>query len=398
MKKFLLIAIVLIANYAFGQNVLTVVDAGNMLQVTWSDTKIEYISKDGAKINVPASGNVINLMDLNGGSYPLNFTIVTNPLSVSRAAMATTIQGYINTASFGPTGPTGSTGVAGSTGATGNTGADGATGLTGATGNTGSAGATGATGNTGNTGATGATGSNGATGATGATGNNGSAGATGATGPTGSPFKLNFSTIYESVSTRATVTLTGSGTATPGVNGLAMVASTATAGSASVSIVVVNTSVASSNIFFGSPIFSSGFSVTHGNMTNLGDFFVGIGLLTAANSGLTYTDRHIGFKVVGDGATTKLYATQADNTTETASSSLATLAQNDRIEVYIVVNGTSSVDYYYSLNAAAWSTVNLTSNFPSAAGSSQNSISSQVSSHTGTGSFNFNVYGESFGR
>lgn len=185
MKKILsLFAFILLTTASFAQNVLTVVDATNTLTITYSDGKIEYISKEGSKIVNPASGNVVTLIDLIGRSFPLDYTIVTNPLSASRAALSNTIQGYLNTGLFGPTGPTGADGATGATGNTGLTGPTGADGVTGPTGTAGSNGATGADGATGTQGIQGLQGVTGADGATGPTGV-GTAGATGPTGATG---------------------------------------------------------------------------------------------------------------------------------------------------------------------------------------------------------------------
>src|SRR3990167_7892400 len=167
MKKILLSFVFLLAvTLCLSQNVLTVIDATNTLTITWSDGKIEYISKEGCKILVPTTGTVIHLITLSKNDYALDYTIVTNPASATKLAMSNTIQGYLDSGLFGPSGADGATG---STGLTGATGTAGSTGLTGADGIDGSTGADGVTGPTGLTGATGVDGPTGPAGTNGAT-------------------------------------------------------------------------------------------------------------------------------------------------------------------------------------------------------------------------------------
>lgn len=90
--------------------------------------------------------------------------------------------------------------------------------------------------------------------------------------------------------------------------------------------------------------------------------------VTVASTGITYTDKHIGFKLTASGTTLSLFATQADGTTENASAALVTFVATDEIDLIIHVNGTSSVDYYYRKNGGALSSAtNLTSNMPTGA-------------------------------
>lgn len=123
----------------------------------------------------------------------------------------------------------------------------------------------------------------------------------------------------------------------------------------------------SDDITAGSPSFAARFTVSV--IGTSGAAFVGVGSLTVGGTGITFTVRHFGFKVLMTaGPTGTLYATQADGTTENASSALTTIATSDVVEVYCKLNGTSSIDYYWRLNGAAWSSAtNLTTNFPSSA-------------------------------
>lgn len=136
--------------------------------------------------------------------------------------------------------------------------------------------------------------------------------------------------------------------------------------------------VANFKAFSGSPSFYAGFSMTTVGTT--GSYYIGIGAVTAATSGHTMTDAHIGFKITVAASVASLYATQADGT-ENASSALVTLVAGDWVEVWCVVNGTTSVDYYWSQNQGAISSAtNLTSNLPTS--TSDTWLQSSVSNNT----------------
>lgn len=98
--------------------------------------------------------------------------------------------------------------------------------------------------------------------------------------------------------------------------------------------------------------------------------FFGLGLPTTGGSGITFTSSHIGFKIIRSASgTINLYATQADGTTETASSSLTTLFEGSgsqqALDLIIKINGTTSVDYYWRINNGSLSSAtNLTTNIP----------------------------------
>jgi hypothetical protein len=117
--------------------------------------------------------------------------------------------------------------------------------------------------------------------------------------------------------------------------------------------------------FADSPTFSASFILATKGTT--ASAYIGIGTVTVSGTGHTFTNNHIGFKVIITGSTATLYATQGDGSTENASSALTTLASNDSIDVICVVNGTASVDYYWRKNGGSLSSAtNLTSNLPTA--------------------------------
>lgn len=178
--------------------------------------------------------------------------------------------------------------------------------------------------------------------------------------------KTVFSTIFEYINDRITsLTVVGTGTGATSANGyLINPGSTATS---SANALWSMTASQGSALQLGSPFFSAIINCQSINAaTNSGQFFIGIGNMTVAGAGITFTGRHIGFKLVKTGGSTSLYATQGDGTTENASSALLTsLADNDCIDLMFKINGTSSVDYYTRKNGGSLSSAtNLTSNIP----------------------------------
>ena len=116
----------------------------------------------------------------------------------------------------------------------------------------------------------------------------------------------------------------------------------------------------------GSPVYSTNIS-----MATLGtdlDSFFGFGNLGTLDGGnrIVYTTTHIGFKILRTASgTASLYATQADGTTENASSALATVTATEEFDLIFKINSTTSVDYYTRENGGSLSSAtNLTSNLP----------------------------------
>ncbi len=118
--------------------------------------------------------------------------------------------------------------------------------------------------------------------------------------------------------------------------------------------------------YAGSPSFSCTFRLNSKTGTSFG--YCGLGDQMMAGATWASTKKHIGFVVKIVAATASLYATQGDGSTETISSALTTIAAGDVVEVYLKVNTTASVDYYWRINGGAWSSAtNLTTNIPSGA-------------------------------
>lgn len=149
-------------------------------------------------------------------------------------------------------------------------------------------------------------------------------------------------------------------------------------------------------LYAGSPFFSTRITMTTVSISAFGLYF-GLGNPTVAVAGHTFTVGHAGFKIIKSGGVISLYATQADGTTENASSVLTTLALGDDVELLMKINGSSSVDYYYRVNGGALSSAtNLTANMPS--GVSQSAQFSFSSHNTDDNSFEITVKGADYER
>lgn len=88
-----------------------------------------------------------------------------------------------------------------------------------------------------------------------------------------------------------------------------------------------------------------------------------------AGAAVSYTGDHAGFKIVrAASGTASLYATQADGTTETASSALTTVVLSDAFDLCLTIDSASSISYYWRKNGSAWSSATtLTTNLPDTA-------------------------------
>jgi hypothetical protein len=170
--------------------------------------------------------------------------------------------------------------------------------------------------------------------------------------------KVTIATIFEDTA-RFSFT-SGTGTRTYGTSGVEV---DTTVNSGSWGRLLMGGGAGAGAFFNGSPTFTSMFLMDTEGTT--GSMFTGLGLVTVAGTGHTFTDSHIGFKVIISGSVSTLYATQASGGTETASAALTTFDANEIIEVIAVVNSTTSVDYYWRKNGGALSSAtNLTTNLP----------------------------------
>ena len=173
------------------------------------------------------------------------------------------------------------------------------------------------------------------------------------------------STIFEA-SGRFTSTTTGTGSVAFTSTGVVLSSSAIITSSATVTFVAVRAIVNGGGVFKAFPgEFGASLAIQNNMGTDL-QAFVGLGSITVAGAGITYTSDHIGFKLVrAASGTTSLYATQAGGGTETASSALTTVAVDDLLDVSLRIDSAASVSYYWRKNASTWSAATtLTTNVP----------------------------------
>lgn len=172
------------------------------------------------------------------------------------------------------------------------------------------------------------------------------------------PLGTTIATVFETL-TRFTRTITDSGAGALNTNGYLMSTGAGVNGSSDLKMTVNNLA---GNLYLGSPIFSASLQYTDPGIAAGCTSFVGLGSLTVATAGITFTGKHIGFKTINY----NIYATQGDGTTETVSSAIASTATTDIFDFIFKVNGTTSVSYYYRQNGGALTLgATLTTNIPS---------------------------------
>lgn len=173
-----------------------------------------------------------------------------------------------------------------------------------------------------------------------------------------SPVINTTSTIFETSARFALLDAGSGGTQTFGQNGLRMDTTVTTTRCAGARATI------NSNVFLGSPVFSCTFQLAQKGTT--GSAFFGLGLVTVAGSGHTFTNTHAGFKIVISGSVATLSATQAESSE--SATSLGTITDADVVDLYMKVNGSSSIDYYWRKNGGAISAVtNIATNMPTTA-------------------------------
>jgi len=166
--------------------------------------------------------------------------------------------------------------------------------------------------------------------------------------------KMMTSTAFETL-TRFTRAVTDSGAGAVSSAGYTMSTGAGTNGSSNLTMTI------NSFPYLGSPVFSTSVTMTDPGGGSNFTTFIGIGALTVATAGITYTGRHIGFKTVG----LNLIATQGDGTTENVSGTLTTVTSGDSFDLIFKINGSASVDYYWRKNGGTVSAAtNLTANLP----------------------------------
>lgn len=204
---------------------------------------------------------------------------------------------------------------------------------------------------------------------------------------------------YSASGRNTTDTIEGTGAATYGTVGLSV-----TTGGTAGSCVRPNWGFGNSNnysYYYGSPTVTMAIVVSGLADANVGEAYLGQGSLAISGAGgHTFTNRHAGFKIIGAGVSTSLYATQSDNTTENASAALTTLAAADVLDLIYTINSTTSIDYYWRKNEGALSSAtNLTSNMPTTSAiASSGLITTSISNKNTANTVSFSIQGSSYKR
>lgn len=219
---------------------------------------------------------------------------------------------------------------------------------------------------------------------------------------TGLPITL-MATNFES-SGRFVSTVLGSGSNTFGDAGIAMSTGATISSSANVRLNLAG--AGAGYIFAGNPGFAVSLESSTLN-TSVGSAFFGIGTPTVDGSGHSFNMAHIGFKIIGDGTILKLYATQANGTTETAvdlnadTVGAGNIGSGAALDLLLKVNGLTSVEYFYRKLAAGVigdfiGPVILTSSMPTAFGST--GLQWSASNNATANSFAFTMISSSYSR
>lgn len=191
--------------------------------------------------------------------------------------------------------------------------------------------------------------------------------------PSGGTPVMRFSTMFETAA-RFNVTTAGSGTNGFDNGGILMTTTASAGGRVSVACSLFS---GSPNLMLGSPTFTATIGISPIGTT--AQAFIGIDVPTLAAGGITFTNSHIGFKILVVASVASLYATQADDTTENASSALTTIATTDCVDLIAVVNGSTSVSYYWRKNGGTLSSATvLTGNVPTTSGQSPSSLGFEI--------------------
>ncbi len=112
------------------------------------------------------------------------------------------------------------------------------------------------------------------------------------------------------------------------------------------------------NFFTGNNNFSTMLSQKFGP-TVVCHIYLGVGNPAIDGTGITFTDNHYGFKIIGNGTARTFYATNANGTTETATAfTPATLSYEDTL-LTAIKTGTTNIKYYCNGVLVATHTTNI---------------------------------------
>ena len=175
--------------------------------------------------------------------------------------------------------------------------------------------------------------------------------------PSGWAPKTKFSTTFEAIS-RFTTGTAGTG-ATPTVDTAWLNLRTSTNWAANVIWAIRNGEYQSMSSLQMSMRANA---VDTGNSSGKWDFFFWLWnfAMTIAAAGITFTNKHIGVKIIKNLSDTyDIIGTQADGSTEAVTSTIATMTSWQTVDIIIDVTSTTNTNFYVSVNYGAYATASL---------------------------------------
>lgn len=199
---------------------------------------------------------------------------------------------------------------------------------------------------------------------------------------------LKLSTAYETAGRFATGTA-GSGAVSFGNTGVNISTGNTSGSYASITCDIGSYSFMGDIVYGAKLLLSLATGSTYTNSS-----FFGLGVVTAAGTGHTYTTRHIGFKMTrtASSGAVSIYGTVGDGTTESATSQITTATNSDYVEICFKKISTTSVVFYVRVNNGSWVTSSIvTTNIPTDNTTQplQNSVSNNSTANAGMGA---NIY------
>lgn len=126
--------------------------------------------------------------------------------------------------------------------------------------------------------------------------------------------------------------------------------------------------------------------------------YVGIGNVTTSSGagGHTFTNKHVGFKIINSGGTITLYGTVANGTTE-STVSISTISAPVNLDLVCFITNAGTVNFWARNDGGAYSVASITTNVP-AANSTENQCQFSVSTVNTTNTAQILLYGASHQR
>lgn len=124
--------------------------------------------------------------------------------------------------------------------------------------------------------------------------------------------------------------------------------------------------------------------------------YIGIGRPTVALTGITYTPKHVGFKLINSGGTITLYGTVSNGSTE-STVTISTVSAGSNLDLVAYITNSGTVNFWARNDGAAYSVATISTNVPAGNTTEQN-LSFQFSNSSTTNNITLNIYAASYQR